>query len=204
MRWLSGWAPAGVAIGLLILLVACGPRPPAGPPAPPEPAPVIEAPLPPEEDAEPVTSRVDRLCDDLQRIVGAEPRGFAALRGTRVGPTAWQGAVRLEGTRSCTVEGDSHPGAEYVCRGETLQGGRYELLEPAFNRLASDLDACFARAVWFPRNWERGRVIRFAGGERQQTWRDLSPMPKPAVALKIEEDFQSRVHYIRLAVFTLR
>lgn len=188
-----------LTLGLFLLLTACATRPPAEPP----PAPAIEAPTAPPAGA--VTSRLDRLCDDLQRIVEAEADGFAALRtSSRIGPTAWRGAVLPEGTQACTVEGDHHPGAEYICRGETLQGGRAELLEPAFNRLAADLDACFSRAVWFPRNWEKGQVIRFAGGERQQTWRDLAPLPKPAVALKIEEDFRSRVHYVRLAVFTLR
>jgi len=191
----------GLALVLLIL-AACAPRQSAEPPAAPATAPPVVAPVVPDE--RPVSSRTDQLCDDLQRIVEAEPQGFVALRTVRVGPTAWQGAVLPEGTRSCTVEGDYHPGAEYVCFGETVQGGRAELLEPVFERLAADLDACLARGVWFPRNWAGGEVMRFAGGERQQTWRDLAPLPKPAIALKIEEDFQSRLHYVRLAVFTLR
>jgi len=198
----SFFSTMGVLVGLLLLLAACAPRPPAEPPAAPATAPPVAAPTVPDDG--PVSSRADRFCDDLLRIVEAEAGGFAALRTARVGPAAWQGALLPEGTRSCTVEGDDHPGAEYVCRGETIQGGRAELLEPAFRRLASDLDACLARAVWFPRNWERGRVMQFAGGERQQTWRDLAPLPKPAVALKIEEDFRNRLHYLRLAVFTLR
>ncbi|MEZ5863618.1 MAG: hypothetical protein R3D25_05925 [Geminicoccaceae bacterium] len=46
-------------------------------------------------------------------------------------------------------------------------------------------------------------MMLFAGGERQLVWRDLAPNPRPAIALKIEEEIATRVYFLRLAVFTL-
>jgi len=190
-----------------LFLAGCGGGTSSQPP--PEPAagqePEIAA-LPPAEEAEdrPITSALDRFCGALLRIVDAEGEGFAPLRGDRLGERHWQGAVVPPGMRSCTIEGDSHPSAVYVCHGETVLGGRAELLEPEFARIANNLDACFARATWYPQSWERGRRFAFAGGEQQQMWRDITSHPKPAVLLKIEEDFDTGAFYMRMAVRTWR
>jgi hypothetical protein len=58
--------------------------------------------------------------------------------------------------------------------------------------------------VWFPRNWQRGELIEFAGVEQQQVWRDLTATPRPVVALNIDEDILNRIYSIRFAVSTFR
>ncbi len=190
-----------LALAGLGLLAACTtPEPPPPPPPPPAPAPPPEPEPPPPVDP---ATRVDRLCRPLLRIVEAEPAGFATLRGAPNGPRAWQGSAIPEGFYTCEVDGPTNPGAEYVCRGNRVAGGGAKLLEDDFNRIARDLDACLARSEWFPHNWQRGEVMAFAGGERQLLWRDLAPNPRPAIALKIEEEIGTRVYFIRLAVFTL-
>ena len=156
------------------------------------------------EPRRPTTTRLDRFCGSLQRIVDAEASGFQGLRAERVGPSAWRGAVVPEGLSTCTVEGSSHPGAQYVCTGSRAQRGNSAVVTDAFRRISADLDACLGRAVWFPRNWQRGELIEFAGVEQQQVWRDLTATPRPVVALNIDEDILNRIYSIRFAVSTFR
>ncbi len=148
-------------------------------------------------------TRVDRLCQPLLRIVDAEATGFSTLRAAPAGERAWQGSSVPEGFYACEIDGPRRPGAQYVCRGNRVAGGRPRLLVDEFDRIARDLDTCLARGEWFPHNWQRGDVMQFAGGERQLLWRDVAPNPRPAIALKIEETIKTRVHFLRLAVFTL-
>ncbi|MCB1990663.1 MAG: hypothetical protein H6852_09755 [Geminicoccaceae bacterium] len=187
-----------LALGLLAACTTPEPPPPPPPPPTPAPPPVMEPPPP----VDPAT-RVDRLCRPLLGIVDAEPAGFSSLRGAPAGPRAWQGRAVPDGFYTCEIDGPTNPGAQYVCRGNRVAGGGAKLLEDDFDRIASDLDACLARSEWYPRNWQRGEVMLFAGGERQLVWRDLAPNPRPAIALKIEEEIATRVYFLRLAVFTL-
>lgn len=190
-----------LAAALLGLLVACAkPEPP--PPPPPPPAPTPPPVMQPPPTLDPAT-RVDRLCRPLLRIVDAEASGFASLRAAPAGERAWQGSAIPDGFYACEIDGRSNPGAQYVCRGSRITGGRAELLVDEFDRIAGDLDTCLARAEWFPRNWQRGHVMQFAGGERQLVWRDLAPNPRPAIALNIEEEIGTRTYFLRLATFTL-
>ena len=73
---------------------------------------------------ESASSRVDRLCRSLTRIVASEIRGFADLRGEAVDDRLWQGREVPPPMYSCTVEGSYYPGAEYVCRGAQSWRGR--------------------------------------------------------------------------------
>ncbi len=186
---------------VLLAIAACAPRPPVeAPTPPPPPRPEVVAPEPEPEPDGLRSTRLDRFCNAVQRIVDAQASRFVALRGTSLGGEAWSGAVVPEGLSGCTIDG----GHSYSCVGPRVQRGNGTMLESAFSGLAADLDACLARAAWFPRNWHQGDLVQFAGIERQQVWRDLSTSPRPAVALNIEEDILARVYAIRFSVREMR
>lgn len=190
---------AGLFVLLSLLMVACAPRPPVeAPPLPPPPE--VVAPEPEPEPDGLVSTRLDRFCAAVQRIVDAQDEGFVGVRGMPLGGEGWSGSVVPEGMSSCTIDG---PRA-YTCTGPRVQRGNGAMLQSSFAGFASDLDACFARAVWFPRNWHRGDLVEFAGVEQQQVWRDLTANPRPAVALAIEEDILARIYAIRLTVRRMR
>ena len=206
MRWLDkirkGWLATrlnGLVVLLLVLAVACAPRPPVEAP-PPAPPPEVTAPIPEPDRDGLVSSRLDRFCNAVQRIVDAQTGGFVGLRGQSLGGEAWSGSVVPEGLSGCTIDGQR----TYACLGPRVQRGNGSMLRSSFSGLAADLDACFARAAWFPRNWHRGDVVDFAGVEQQQVWRDLASNPRPAVALAIEEDILARIYAIRMTVRQMR
>jgi hypothetical protein len=202
MRLLHAGRLAAVVSMVLALAVGCAPRqPPEVAPPVVEPAPEVR-PTPPTDGV--VSTRLDRFCNALQRVVDQHRTGFAGLRNGVVGQRAWSGSIVPEGLTTCTVEGDSPTGARYVCTGPRMQRGNGPLIAREFTLLADDVDACLARAAWFPRNWQRGQVIEFAGVEQQQTWRDISPAPRPLLALNIEDDFLNRLYVVRFTVSTLR
>jgi hypothetical protein len=181
---------------LLASLAGCGgsekaQRPPAQQRLPPPPA---GAPI------EDLASRRDRFCRALAQIVDAESAGFAPLRGPDAGESLWDGVVVPPELRACTIDGDSYPGASYVCRGEAIAGGSGNLLGAEYVALAAEVDDCLQRPIWYPRSWRQGQDFVFAGGERQMIWRDGSTGPKPTVALKIEEDIGQGLFFLRLAV----
>lgn len=186
---------------VLALAVSCAPRQPPAPP--PVPAPVPQVQPPPEQPAV-VSTHLDRFCNALQRVVDNHTTGFSRLRNGVVGQRAWSGSIVPEGLTTCTVEGDSPTGARYLCTGPRMQRGNDAQIARAFSALSRDVDACLARAAWFPRNWQRGQVIDFAGVEQQQTWRDISPAPRPLLALNIEDDFLNRLYVLRFTVSTLQ
>lgn len=187
----------------LFIVASCTTQPSIEPaPAPVSLPPVSPAVQEPVDDGL-IEVRLDRFCADLGRIIDAEAHGFTPLRINPLGQREWAGAIVPDGLISCTVEGPRRPIATYDCRSQALAGKHEGLLDPTFRQTASDLDQCFERSTWYPREWRRGRVIEFGRGEKQITWRDITSSPKPAVSLHIEEDFANRVHYLRLAVGTL-
>lgn len=198
-------AVAVVLAAVALLAVACAPKPPAEvevlapPPAVEQPQPA-----PPPAPLGLVSTRLDRFCNAVQRIVDGHAAGFAGLRGERDGATGWSGTVVPEGLNACRIEGGGGTGAEYVCEGRRVPAAGAALLLDDFDRISTDLDACLTRAAWFPRNWEGGAVITFAGDERRRTWRDLSPAPRPGIALNIDNDLLARAYSTRFAVFTIR
>jgi hypothetical protein len=186
-------------LGLGLVLSCAGEPPPA-----PTPPPVREHRAAPVPDEAAASDRIDRLCRSLRQIVAAEPSAYQDLRGERDGPRSWTGLVVPLGMSRCTVEGDYYPGATYVCRGEQSLGGNGVVLERAYRRLADDLDRCLGRPGWGERGWQRGQTFTFAGGERLITWRYGGNVHRPAVTLKIEEDIGRDIHFLRLAVMTMR
>jgi hypothetical protein len=190
------WA---VFVFLASVMAGCAPRPPVEMPPPAPPREVI-APLPEPEPDDLASTRLDRFCSAVQRIVDAQESGFVDLRGTALGGDAWSGSVVPEGMSGCTIDGQ----LTYACMGPRVQRGNGTALRSSFSGFAGDLDACFARGVWFPRNWHRGNLVEFAGVEQQQVWRDLSADPRPAVALAIEEDVVARIYGIRMTVRRMR
>jgi hypothetical protein len=182
----------------VLLLVACATK--EAPPPPPPPPP----PAPPPAAVEPEGSRVDRLCGQLRQIMQAEPGGFAALRSSPTGERQWVGRVVPIDMSFCQVEGDFFPGAEYVCHGQEYAAASGDLLLADFNRYAQDIDACLARPGWEGRGWMRDAPTAFAGGERQQVWRNGGVRLRPAIALKIEENFDTSNWFLRLNAFTFR
>ncbi|HMR32250.1 MAG TPA: hypothetical protein PKA13_25335 [Geminicoccaceae bacterium] len=181
-------------------LAACGgsgPEPGPAPEALPAPAPQP----PPELSA---AARIDRLCSSLRRIVAAEIKGFAELRGHPSGDRQWQGIETPPSMASCVVEGDFFPAAQYVCRGAQSGRGRPETLDATFFGTADDLDACLRRPEWGGRGWTRGQAFVFAAGERQILWRFGGNVQRPGLSLKIEEDIGRGIWFIRLAAMTLR
>lgn len=206
MRWLDrlpdGWLASrisGLTLLLVLLAAACAPRPPVEAPTS-APPPEVTAPVPEPEPDGLVSTRLDRFCNAVQRIVDAQPRGFVELRGQSLGGDAWSGSVVPEGLSGCTIDGQR----TYACLGPRVQRGNGSMLRSSFNGVAADLDACLARAAWFPRNWHRGNVVEFAGVEQQQVWRDLATNPRPAIALAIEEDILARIYAIRMTVRQMR
>ncbi|WP_191061087.1 hypothetical protein, partial [Geminicoccus harenae] len=71
---------------------------------------------------------------------------------------------------------------------------------------AARLDRCLAdpdpAAI---RRWVKAGTVELAGGERQVLWHDEAAWPRPAVQLKLEEDYdQPGAWRLRLATYTMR
>lgn len=145
-----------------------------------------------------------RLCDAIAGIAGAEPAGFASLRGPAIGLTSWSGRVVPAGFRACSVEGNGRYQAEYVCWGENASGDDGAALAPAFERTAQSVDACLG-SLGGGHRFQRGQTFQFAGGERILLWRDMAGGPAPGFSLKVEENLSSAGDYsLRLGAVTLR
>ena len=144
------------------------------------------------------------FCDTLTRIVAAERLGFAPLRAGSTGDRRWSGTAVPFGFARCEVEGGFYPTATYACTNVPRRGRRGGVLDDEFDAIGDAVDACLARAAWYPADWRRGDEHRFGLGERQVTWRDIKASPKPALQLKVEEDFLRHRYLVRLAVFTLQ
>ena len=149
-------------------------------------------------------ARRDRLCADLGTIIDAQNGSFQSLRHDQIDERAWRGKLVPDGLTSCEVDGTTRTLAVYACRSQPLSGQHTGQLDGPFKQAISDMDHCLNRPVWYPRQWFKGKIIEFGRGEKQISWRDVTVTPKPVVSLHIEEDFANRVHYMRLAISTIR
>jgi len=185
-------------LALVALLAACTPSTKQTP----TPIPVPEQPK--VQQSPPATSVASSLCDELQTLIGTIGQGFAPYRGGVYADGTANGTFIPIGFRSCVVEGRNFPAAEYVCRGSATTSRNPSLLVDDFDALDKELGACFAKASWYPANWTNGDLHTFAGGERRRLWWQTGALPKPALALKIEEDFQLKHFYLRMSIHAYR
>ena len=149
-------------------------------------------------------ANAQELCSALAGVLAADLDGFARLRGTRLAGASWTGTRRLPGTEQCTIEGEAWPRASYVCDSRSYRPERRERALADFEALASQIDRCLERPIWFPRDWQRGELFQFAMGERLLTWTDRTTQPPAAVVLKVQEDLRSHGYRVRLNLGTVR
>lgn len=170
---------------LALVASACTSRPdrPAPPPSPvPEPA--AEVPAVPDE-----TVLDDRFCSGLSAAVDASGKAFQALRLQSAGDGRWRARSLDAELGSCLVEGAGVLTATYTCAPSAAAHGDPGSVEAAYRRIEGRIDRCLARPSWYPRRWAKAPQVRLAGGERQILWRDQAAWPRPALRLKIEEDY---------------
>lgn len=184
----------GAALAAL-LLGGCQAEPPAT--IAPDPAWTVARPIPeaaPPEHAD----RGPGLCAVLADIVARERNGFAELRATPLAASTWLGRATVPGTERCTIEGDTWPGARYVCAGLPVTRDGRERAQADYEVLAREIDRCLASPTWFPHDWQRGSGFEFAMGERLQTWTDLSTTPPSQLVLKVQQDALGQSYQVKL------
>jgi hypothetical protein len=142
------------------------------------------------------------ICPQLAGIMAGETDGYAPLRGRAIAREQWRATAGLPGVEQCTLEGEAWPRARLTCA-SAAGGGRDQVLEH-FDDLAAKIDACLARAFWFPRDWQRGELFEFAMDERQLAWVDQSSMPPSSVVLKVQQDVISRDYRLEVNFQTIR
>lgn len=192
-----GCRARAVVLGVIAMLAACAsePRPTPEPP-PPRLAKVAPTRVPPRSTPE--------FCGVLTRLVGAEPEGFAALRGRAIGTERWTGQTRPPGTERCVIEGAAWPRARYACAGRLVPAAERERIDSLFAAMSRQIDACLGKSSWYPRRWHKNDPFDFAMGERQQTWTDLSSLPPSAVVLKLQQGVSGRDYRVQLDLLTIR
>lgn len=185
----------------LLLAASCAPsrEPAPAPPAAPDERAAGEPPVRPRAEAE----RPAGFCPTLARVIEAEARGFAELRGSPAGGRLFAARLSLPGFSGCTIENDDYPGAIYACTRSAAGAADGRLPEESFARLAQAIDGCLAAPFWYPLRWRRGELFVHARGERQLNWRQEGSFPTPLLTLKLEEDLAGAGWYLRLAVQTL-
>ncbi len=130
--------------------------------------------------------------------IDAWKEAFRALRQESGGPGPWQARPLDRELGLCFVDGTSLLTAAYVCR-PTMDGrGDRGTMEAMFRRIEGRIDRCLARPSWYPRRWAKAPPVQLSGGEQQILWRDQAAWPRPALRLKIEQNYQ------RAGTWTLR
>lgn len=202
--WQKRHAAQAVAIGLLGLLAGgCAPTrvpPPASLPAPaPEPAVRRVAPAIDEQALD------DRFCSGLITVLESWNGAWADMRQGPDGDGRWQARPLDSELADCTVDGVARLSASYVCRPASPGRGDLGSTEAMFHRLEGRIDRCLVRPVWYPRRWAKAPPVQLAGGERQLLWRDQAAWPRPALRLKIEENYQRAGSWtVRFTSYTMR
>jgi hypothetical protein len=141
----------------------------------------------------------------LITTVDAWADGFRTLRLSELSAGRWMARPLDRKLDECFVDGTSRIAASYVCRrSASTSGGRSDVLAN-FRQIESRIDLCLAQPLWYPRQWSKARALDLSGGEQQQLWRDQHAWPRPALQLKIEEDYDHPGRWlIRLTTYTMR
>lgn len=165
-----------------LLLAGCGAAPP--------PAPVrtvVAAPEPLATPTAPSVAEPPDPCDELGRIVDAEPEGFLVPRGRPEGAGRWGGTATPAGFADCWIEDLATAGPHYLCRAERF-AGTPEALAADHLTLLSALDSCLARPTWFPLGWRRVPEASGPDGSRRSAWRVGTSGPVVALTLAPHPD----------------
>ena len=189
-----------VALLLGVLLTACGRT--ASPPTRPAPAPPVvsvPAPVVRADDQE-------RLCLGLRQVVAAWPEAFAGLRGPPTGPAGWQAPPLDDAFARCRIEGSGLLTASHACLARPGGVADRAVAAAGFQATGARIDRCLAEPdPASVRRWVKAGMVELAGGERQVLWHDEAAWPRPAVQLKLEEDYdQPGAWRLRLATYTMR
>jgi hypothetical protein len=189
-----------LALLLGVLLAACGrtasppPQPLPAPPAAPVPAPVVRA------------DNQERLCLGLRQVVAAWPDAFASLRGPPTGPSGWQAPPLDDAFARCRIEGSGLLTASHACLARPGGVALRAVAAAGFQATGARIDRCLGEPDSAgARRWVKAGTVELAGGERQVLWHDAAAWPRPAVQLKLEEDYdQPGAWRLRLATYTMR
>jgi len=184
-----------------VLLAGCAaPEEPLPPPAPEPPPPVAryEPPPAPEPAPEP------ELCAALASLMAGGIDGFDKLRGQRLAAERWRASAVLPGTERCTIEGEAWPRSRFSCDSQPFGADNREVAHVELEELANEIDACLAKPIWSPRNWQKGQLFQFAMGERLQSWTDPSTSPPTAVTLKLQRDLMNHDYRVELNLEAVR
>jgi len=191
-----------LAISIVAIVAACSSTPEEpSPPAPDVASPFVEI-TPPPPPAKAPSER--ELCPVLAGLMAREAQGFARLRGEPLAQERWRARETLPGTERCTIEGDAWPRARYLCAGKAFAPESAAFVQIRFENLSEEIDRCLDKPIWFPRAWRKAEPMRFAMGERMQTWLDRSTSPPTAVVLKVHRELTSNDYRLKLNLETLR
>ena len=171
---------------------------------PEQPAAVAVASPPP---APPVPEAPDDgTCTGLIAAIDAWDDSFEALRWSALSGGRWL-AHPLDTTfESCVVDGMTGIAVSYACRQTASHpaGDRAHVLED-FRQAEARIDQCLEQPLWYPRQWTKARSLDLSGGEQQQLWRDQQAWPRPAIQLKLEQDYDRPGRWLtRLSIYTMR
>ena len=149
--------------------------------------------------------RNEDICEGLVAAVQAWEGAFAALRRQASGPGRWQARPLDQELDQCVVDGSVRISASYVCTVAVAGSGDRRSAEVVFRRVEDRIDRCLAQPLWYPRQWAKAHPVELAGGEGQQLWRDLQAWPRPALQLKLEEDYARPGRWsVRFTTYTMR
>ena len=149
--------------------------------------------------------RTAEFCGRMTQLVDQGRKGFAPLRGQPIEQGwRWQGAITPEPFLQCEIEGTVFPSANYRCETQGLRAKSGDALNPLFQQVQAQIEACLNSPAWYPREWRRGDLFEFAGGDKQLMWRDIAAQPAAAVVLAISEDVVAGRHHLELSIKALR
>jgi hypothetical protein len=192
------WPP--LLLTLLVAACTTSPSPPPPPPSPPLAPPVATPPAPADE-----ALLDERFCLGLGTAVDASGTAFRALRLEDIGDGRWRARPLDRELDSCQVDGAGVLTASYACTPARPGHGDPGSVEALYRRIEGRIDRCLARASWHPRRWAKAPQVGLAAGEHQTLWRDQAAWPRPALRLKVEQDYDRPGGWLlRFTAYTMR